>query len=372
MNIIICYHQPVILGLEHGFTYGGAAGSAFTLNDAVASSHRDAQVRGHELVLRSYLSVGAASRSTSKNAFVQETKLLVQNMLKSMVRRLEVQMMYGQASLGIVESVSGAGTDIIKIEDHEWAPGIWSGSENMPIDIYAAGGALKASVVILSNSLNDKTITVDTDLTASAVGAGDEIYYKGAKAAEFAGIHKIITNTGTLFNIDAAQYSLFRGNTVEVGSDFAGAEAPLSFAKIEEAIAVAMEKGLADEDVVVICNPKSWNNLLTEQTAKRRYDSSFSSEKVKEGSSAIEFYGQNGKIEIMASIYCKEGYAYVLPKGEMVRVGSSDVTFELPGRPGEFFRILENANAYEMRCYCDQALFTASPGLCTLLTFIKS
>lgn len=289
-----------------------------------------------------------------------------------MVRRLEVQMMYGQVGLGVIESVSGVGNVDAKIEDHEWAPGIWSGSENMPIDIYSPAGVLRTSAIIQSNSLDSKTITTDTDLTAAGVLAGDEIYYKGAKAQEFAGIHKIITNSGTLFNIDASQFSLFRGNTVEVGSDFAGNEAPLSFAKIEEAIAVAMEKGLADEDVVVICNPKSWNNLLTEQSAKRRYDSSFSADKVKEGASAIEFYGQNGKIEIMASIYCKEGYAYVLPKGEMVRVGSSDVTFELPGRSGEFFRILENANAYEMRCYCDQALFTASPGLCTLLTFIKS
>lgn len=38
------YHQPVVLGLEHGFTYGGSAGEAFLLNAAVASPNRDAQV----------------------------------------------------------------------------------------------------------------------------------------------------------------------------------------------------------------------------------------------------------------------------------------------------------------------------------------
>ena len=36
--------QPIVLGLEHGFTYGGSAGDAFLLNAAVASPNRDAQV----------------------------------------------------------------------------------------------------------------------------------------------------------------------------------------------------------------------------------------------------------------------------------------------------------------------------------------
>lgn len=36
--------QPIVLGLEHGFTYGGSAGEAFLLNAAIASPNRDAQV----------------------------------------------------------------------------------------------------------------------------------------------------------------------------------------------------------------------------------------------------------------------------------------------------------------------------------------
>jgi len=361
------YHQPVILGLEHGFTYGGAEGEAFLLNQAVRSTHRDAQVRGHEMVLRSYLSVGAASRSKSKNAFVQESKLLVQNMLKSMVRRLEVQLMYGQSGIGEVDSIA---TNVITMEKEEWAPGIWSGSENMPIEIRSSAGVLRGEAVVVSNSLTDRTVTVDS--MPAGVVQSDKIYFKGAYGKEFAGLHKIITNTGTLFNVDASAFSLFRGNTVEVGTDFAGNEAVLSFAKVEESIARAMEKGLADDDVIVICNPRSWNNLLTEQAAKRQYDSSYNGSKMENGAKNIMFYGQNGSIEICSSIYCKEGFAYVIPVKEYIRIGSSDITFEQPGFEGKFLKLLENANAYEMRCYTDQALFTAQPGLSTLLTFIKS
>jgi len=366
------YVQPVSLGLEHGFTYGGQDGTAFALNQAVASTHKRAQIKG-QMVLRSFLSVGAASRSSnSKGAFVQETKFIVENMLKSFVRRLEVQLMYGQVGLGVVEAVQGAGDDVIKIEDHEWAAGIWSGTENMPIQIYSAAGALRGEVAVVSYDFDAKTVTVGTDLTTLSVAATDVIFYKGAKDNEFAGIHKIITNTGVLFNIDASAYNLWKGNVVEVGTDFAGNEAVLSFAKVESGISRAMEKGLADEEVLLLCNPKSWSNLLTEQVAKRQFDSSYSDSKLKNGSKELEFTAQNGTIRISSTIYCKEGYAYMICEKDFMRIGSSDVTYERPGLGGQFLKLMEGFNGYEMRMYTDQALFTCCPGKTVLLTFIKS
>ena len=126
------FNEPVVLGLEGGFTYGGTDGEAFALNDIISFPMKNAQVKSAELVLRSAISVGAASRSvSSKNAFERGTKLLVGNMLKSMNHRLEVQMMYGGAASGIGEVEvlqNGAGTDDeIKIHDQEWASGIWVG-----------------------------------------------------------------------------------------------------------------------------------------------------------------------------------------------------------------------------------------------------
>lgn len=363
------YHQPVTLGLEHGFTYGGSGGTAFALRNGIASTHEDAQIKGHEMVLRSYLSVGAVSRSRGKNSFIQASKLVVENMLKSFARRLEVQLMYGQADegIGVVESIA---TNTVKIEDHEWAPGIWSGSEKMPVEIRSSAGALRGEAEVTAVRLADKEIDLDT-VPAGTV-ATDVIFYAGAYGKEFAGVHKIITNTSTLFNINAASYSLWNGNLVDVGTNFSGGEAVLSFAKVEEAIAVAMEKGLADEDVYVLCNPKSWNNLLTEQTAKRRFDSSYSDAKLEDGAKALMFHGQNGKIEIHSTIYCKEGYAYVIPMSCFTRIGSSDVTLDQPGFEGKFLKLLENANAYEMRAYTDQALFCSQPGTSTLLRYITS
>ena len=363
------YIQPVTLGLEHGFTYGGSGGKAFALRNGISSSHQQAQIRGHEMVLRSYLSIGSVSRSKGKNAFIQASKLVVENMLKSFARRLEVQLLYGQSEggIGTVESISGLD---VKIEDHEWAAGIWSGSEKMVIEVRSSAGALRGEAEVTGISLASKTVSLDA-IPAGTVPT-DVMYYAGAYGNEFAGIHKIITNSSTLFNIDASAFSLWNGNTVNVGTNFSGGEAVLSFAKVEDAVAVAMEKGLADEDLMVLCNPKSWNNLLTEQAAKRQYDSSYSSEKMENGAKSIRFHGQNGMIEIHSSIYCKEGYAYAMPMSCYKRIGSSDVTLNQPGFEGKFIKLLENANAYEMRAYTDQSLFCSQPGTSTLLTFIKS
>jgi hypothetical protein len=362
------YNQPVILGLEHGFTYGGSAGDAFSLMAPVASTNENARIKGHEIVLRSYLSVGAVSRSmSSEAAFIQESKLIVQNMLKSFARRLEAQLMYGDEGLGEVDSIA---SNVITIYAHEWAPGIWAGSEKMPIEFY--NGTTKVGEAnITENSFANRTITVDS--VPAGLAQGHKIFYKGAFGKEFAGIHKIISNqTDPLFGVDASQYSLFRGNIVDVGTDATSGAAVLSFDKVEESVAVAMEKGLVDEDVLVICNPRSWKNLLTEQAAKRQYDSSYSVEKMENGTKNIVFYGQNGMIEIKSSIFCKEGFAYVIPVKEYQRIGSTDITFDQPGFEGKFLKLLEHANAYELRAYTDQALFCPSPGLSTLLRYIKS
>lgn len=281
-------------------------------------------------------------------------------MLKSFTKRMEIQLLYGQMGIGSVDSISG---NDITISDAEWAAGIWSGSENMPIEIRTAAGALRGNCNVESVDLASKQVSVDA--APAGVASTDVIWFKGAYNKEFAGLHKIITNTGSLFNVDASSYSLFSGNSVAVSGT-------LSFAKIEEGIAKAMEKGLAEDDVIVLCSPLSWKNLLTEQAAKRQYDSSYSNVEVQQGAKAITFFGPNGKIEIHSSIHVKEGYAYMMIPEEYERIGSSDITFEQPGFEGKFFKLLEGANGYELRAYCDQALFTPAPGLSTIFTGVAN
>lgn len=356
------------------FTYGGSNGIAFELNEAIRSQHADAQVRGTEVVLRSYLSIAAASRSqNSKASFISETKLLVENMIKSFTKRLEINMLYGQTPIAIIDSVA---TTTMVVTAEEWAGGIWSAAEGMKVEIFDVTMATSRGVFsVASVNLDTRSVTFSADIAAAGAIATDVVQFQSSYVGgfqEFAGIHKIITNTGTLFNVNAAAYNLFKGNVVDVGTGTGANAADLSFAKIETGIARAMEKGLNDELVTVICSPLTWKQLLIEQDAKRSYDQSYNKTKLEAGAKSILFHGPNGMVEIISSIYCKNGYAYMVPLKEFIRVGSTDMTFEQPGFEGKFLRLKENHNAYEMRLYTDQALFTARPGVCVLFRYVKA
>ena len=348
------YHQPVILGLEHGVTFANSDEDAFNLNAPVAGQIKDAQVRGNPVVLRSILGYAAASRAAlgGQKAFMDATKFLVANMLRSLAKKLEIEMLYGQMGYGVVGSVAST---VLTISTAEWAPGIWAGAEGMPIEIRDSTGAVsRGETKVVSVDMTARSVTVQTAL--AGVVATDIIWHKGAFGNEFAGIHKILTiSSGSLFNIDVGTYNLFRGNSYDALS---GA---LPFNKLNNAVARAVEKGL-DGKVLALVNPRAWANMLSDQAALRRYDDSYSKAEAEMGSSGIKFHSQNGEIEIEPSIYVKEGYSYVLAMDEWMRVGSTDMTFKRPGQGEEFFRDLENAAGYELRAYSDQAVFCSAPG----------
>jgi hypothetical protein len=351
------YHQPVVLGLEHGITYS-TGGDAFTLNSAIAGQIKDAQIQGAQLVLRSILSYTAAARSVGggQKAFEDATKFLVGNMLRSVARKLEIELFYGQVGIGVIATGGITGL-VITIATAEWAPGIWAGSENMPINFRTSGGADHGSTTVTSVDMTAQTITVASAMSAAD---GDSIYVDGSFGNEFAGVHKILTNTGTLFNISASAFALWTGNQFDCGGS------ALSFTKIQSAVARAVEKGL-DSEVTVLVNPRGWANLLSDQAALRKYDGSYTSSAAENGMESIKFYGQNGVIEIQPSIFVKQGYAYMLCRDEWIRVGSTDITFKRPGQGEEFFRDLENAAGYELRAFTDQAIFCSAPGKQVLL-----
>lgn len=306
--------------------------------------------------MRSLLGYTSASRSqNSKAAFEDATKFMVANMLQSMHKRLEVECLYGQSGLATVASVAGL---VITVPAADWAPGIFAGGENMPIEIRSSVGVLRGTANLTNVNLDTRELTVD--VMPGGVVATDVIYYSGAYGKEFAGIHKIVSNTGSLFGIDAAAYSLWKGNTVSVSGD-------LSLEKLEIAINRAIEKGL-DNDVKCLLNPKIFAVLVADEAALRQYDNSYDGKRGENGFSSLKFHAANGVIEVESSIHVKQGHAFLLNMRDFIRIGSSDISFKRPGAEGDFFRDSENATAYELRVWTDQAIFTHSPGKNVLVT----
>jgi hypothetical protein len=291
------------------------------------------------------------------------TKYIVANMLRSMSKKLEIEMLYGQVGYGAVATGGVSGTQIT-IATAEWAPGIWAGAEGMPIEIRdAAGSTVRGQFKVVSVNMSTRVLTLDASAATAGVLATDIIWHKGAYNNEFPGVYKILTNTGVLFNIDAGQYNLFKGNSYPAGA------APLSFTKLGEAAVRAVEKG-QEGKLLALVNPRAWQDMLSDQAALRKYDDSYTSAKMENGARALLYHAQSGEIEIEASLYVKEGHAFLLSLEDWTRVGSSDISFKRPGQGEEFFRDLENSAGYELRLYTDQALFCQAPGRNTLITGI--
>lgn len=366
-------HQPVLLALPTGMTFGVGA---VALNNPVASTMGDAQIAGAGMTLADRITYDVAAKAASGGvrAFVEATELIVDALTQSMSKFIEIELMWGSSAHGTLgESTVHTGaatTATVTIDLGEWSAGIWSGMENINVDMYNAGALVNtlAPLSVTAVSVGTRVITMTgnaTDITAinAANGTALQIFPYLAFGQEMQGYFNILSNTGTLFNINAATYALWQSNT------YSALSTALNFGKVQSAVALATARGLM-EDVTVFVNPTTYSNLITSQAGARRYDSSYKKSELENGTESLCFYGPNGKIEIVGHIFMKQGYAFILPLKRCQRTGATDLTFTLPGMPGEFFLQLPGYTAYELRCYTLQAAFLNSPAKAVIITAI--
>lgn len=342
------YAQPVRLAYPNGFTHAVSGAGAFTLKDSKNGTLKKAIVQGSQILLRDQVDYESAAKASKggKKAFLDITQVIFQGLQKSMRKRVEIELLHGGVNIGVVSSYSAP---TITLTAASYAPGIWAGMEGANIDVYN-GGSLRGTDSIASVDIDAKTITLTTGVAGTT--AGDLMYFEGAATNEMSGVHAILSNAGSLFNISAASFSLWKSSQYDAGT------AALTFAKVRKAVSAAVGKGL-DEDCVVMVNPKTWDNLMDDLASLRRYDKSDKAYSL--GAETVEFYSQNGKIEIVPSIFVKEGFAYGLCMPEWQRIGAADVTFNTPGYGDQiFFQIIDKAGV-ELRCYTHQAIFSNAP-----------
>lgn len=373
------FEVPVILSQEHGVTYLASGDGATTLNASIAAVSKNATVDGSQIILRGQIDYEAAAKaSTAKGAFQKTTELLVQNLIDSASKRLEIMFLYGGTGLAATSSSANASSTstVVTLTVASFAAGIWAGMENASINFYKqSDGTLVSSsadaiFTVTSVDIDNHALTVtgtSTGISAldTAVLAGAcDVYFRGAKGKECSGLDKIMTNTGQLFGISATTYTLWKATSYSAGS------AALTMAKLLAAQSKAVAKGGLEEDTVLLCNPNTWNNLNSDQAALRQYDSSYSSSKSENGSEALVYHGVGGKIMVVSHPMIKQGEAFLFPKKRLKRVGAQDLSFKTPGRSDEIFLHIPDVNAYELRIYGNQALFGEKPAQMVKITGI--
>lgn len=376
------YNQPVVMKPEQGFTYAAPnAGSLIAMNAPISMVMENAQVAPYQMGARWVLDYESAHRSVANGAFEPAAMLQMSNVLEQANNRLELSLLYGQEGLGTSSATTSVDATTIDVvfTAASWsdaAMGVTLGAEvnffnNSTGALISSGDDAVFTVTRVTTSTTTVRVTgTATGITALNAVEAVDMFFKGARSnattfAEMPGLSKIITNTGTLFGINAATYDLWKGNTYSASS------AALTFGKLQSAIALPVGKGLI-EDVTAYVNPKTWGNLLTEQSALRRFDSSYSEVKLKNGSKALEYFSQNGKMTIKSHPFVKQGDAFVIPTSRFRRVGSTDITFVTPTAKGEkqMFIDLQDSMGFQAKLYSAQTLFCSTPAKTVKITGI--
>lgn len=364
--------EAVKLTHEHGVTYSATdnnAGALVTLSTPIPLTLLDAKVTSSVLLLRAQIGYDAFARAESgdKVAFKDASELVVEDLLESITKRLEVCLLYGASPTGIGgipmagASDNGSGVSTIILSAAQWATGIWVGSENALVDVYHSSTKLNSSAPMRVTSVNPDTYTLvltetdaPTNTSAAAItayvaaNADAFIVFTGSFGNEMSGLDAVTLNNTTLWNIDASQYTLWHANVYDAGT------ANLTMGKLQSAIQKAVQKGL-DGDVNVIVNPATWATLNTDLAALRRFIEDSTEGEL--GVESIKYLYSGGKMDIVAYNLCKEGECFILPKKGVSRIGAADIGFKLPGGDNGFLHVPDRMG-YEFRLFSSQAFFT--------------
>lgn len=378
------YVEAVILTNETGITFMGSGFEAGEINPAIAGAVKQVEVQPYASILPSVVPFAVISRSAGggAKAFFEATKFIVKNNLKSHGKFQEIVRLYGQSTdlLGYVSYATatyrgvaltnGTGTingvaftnginaadKAILFSPGQFASGIWVGMEGVIVQQVNASGVVVAEGKLLGVESEYGYIYVDFTPIAASSTVSHRLCFKGmAEGKEYMGIKKILTTSGSLFGVNNSQYALWRGNYKILSN------VKMTFERAQQGIAAAVNLGGLDNDITMYVNPRTWGNIVTDQSAARRTDSSYSPGEIDNGSETITFYSQNGKLMIKAHRLMKEGDAAGLSLGDWSRSGSAEVSFKVPGMDKEVIFPLENMTAYAFRSYSDQYIFCHGP-----------
>lgn len=360
------YHQPVILSQEQGVTYAAPNTPDADVEDPIGLTMGDAQIQGSNMLVATRLSYEDAARASNNvKAFKKLTGLKIQNVMETAYKRTEISLLYGRSGLAVTSgSVNASATTTnVTFTAATFAGGMWAGLTNAKLNFYTAGGVListGADAIFTVTTINISTRTVlitgtATGITAldAATAAGASAYFKNSFAAEMYGLDQIITNTGTLFNISAATYELWKGNV-------ATQTGQLTMGKILKGLSQPVNLGL-NKKVVGLVSPNTWTDLASDLAAQRMYDGSYSKTKAENGAETIWYYGNNGAIEIVSHNLVKPADAFFFPEDELERTGAQDISYITPGRDDQIFLHRQDKMQYEFRVFTNQAILSYAP-----------
>ena len=369
------YQVGVMLRPPQGFTYSGSSGAAATLNAQRNAVTKQASVVGSELNLIERVTLKALASAVEKGEQALGVLLdeVVAGMKKSAMNRVEGSLLRGQYPYGIVESVVDLGGSLatITFTAATWSPGLfWFFGENSTWDVHTAVGGARVNTngAMVLTKINSATRTITVSYTTALQAVATHLWFpngaNGVTLGECLGLIAQARNLMTSqLGIDPTVYNNWAGNQYAVTGEF-------SLGVMEDAFAQLRDRGATGKLTAFVSN-RAWSRLSTDLQAARYMDQSYSPEKNKAGQRSMSYFTADiDEVEFVRHPFLAWGEVLILPEDEVQRIGSSDVTFGIPGMKEDLMVLVPGTNTVELQAYSDQAPIIKKPNFAMLMTGI--
>lgn len=378
------YNFPVLMSIEQGVTYD-VSNTAFTLNAAIDSVTKNAQLSGATIMMSANIPYDMAAKTMNGSgdgdgggSYWEAIDAKVKFTMMGAELHRELALAFGpgtaSAALGnigvIAGSVSGANLaapQVVRLTVASFASGLWNMMINGLVDIYQSDGSTlresNVTVTAVPSSTQTRLTLTKTGSTAVAA-ANDIIVPAGSRTKSCVGTQAILENATSLFGIDAAVYPSWRALS------YSAAAAALTRAKILQMAARLHHSGLTEGGTLYVA-AMTFQELVEETNLLQRYVDNFNGVR-KQGTSSLIYESSIGAIEVKIYRFQKPGQAFFLPKKICHRVGATDLTWSLPGSNQRFALELPNNAGYQIRMYGNMAPVIDTPWQCAIITAISN
>jgi len=381
------YNVAVVTRNEHGQT-ADITSTAFAFKSAIDSKVENARLDGATVGIVgnvpydvSFKGNNGAGQGNQGGAFWKPYDLKVKMLVQSANLYRELLLMYGAggaafttaaANIGVFATTptpagtyaAGTATGAITVATN--APGLWNMMLGAKVDIYNGSTLSRSAVEVKGYNPETGLLTLGDHADATGTGAGTVPvagYYivpHGWLTKSAVGLQAQLSNTTTMFGIDAATVPMWRPIQLSVGGAMT--------ANVITGLAARLANN-GGRGGKLFVSPATFADLVKDTIALQRYTENTAKVK-RQGAGQIAFETPVGPIEVVAHRYMKQSIAFFLPDGLAKRVGSTDVTFKGDG-PNEFFFLELPSNAgYQLRVMQNQSAFIEIPYHAAILTGI--
>lgn len=227
--------------------------------------------------------------------------------LKEGLKKDTNRQVYG-TSTGKLATANGAGTTTTFVCSNGEAIYLEMG---MFVDVYTSGDALRNNGMEILSVARDTpgagTTTVTFTAAATAMASGDYLVRDDSRTKEIVGWREIITNSGTLYNIDPTTYPIWKSEVDDPGSTRALSEG-LMTSMVDR---IRTNGGTVSAMFTSLGVRRSYANLLMQL---RRVTNTT---KFEGGFSALAFTTDTGDIPVVPDYDCPVSQMFFVNEGEM-------------------------------------------------------